>query len=88
MAVERSRQFKGYTLKVDESGVHALHRGAEIGHLFAPEGVIESVAVQPKHQEKGLASAMLQFGRQHRPIAHDIESNMTASGYGWAKANP
>ena len=88
MPVEQSRQFKGYTLRHSPSGVTAFHKDAEVGHLYAPEGVIENVAVHPKHQERGLATAMLKFGRQFRPIAHDLESNMTPSGHAWAERNP
>ena len=88
MAIERGRQFKGYTLLHTEGGVRALHKDAEVGRLDVYDGVISNVEVQPKHQEKGIATAMLKYGRERQPIAHDQESNMTAAGYQWAKANP
>ena len=86
----RSRQFKGYTLNVVDDGVRAVAKtGEHVGYLIVrPNNVIEDVAVDAKHQEKGIASAMLKFGRQFRPIEHDLESNMTPSGHGWAQANP
>lgn len=88
MAIERSRQFKGYTLEHIPSGVVARKGDTEVGRLDVHDGVIQNVRVDPKHQEKGVATAMLKFGRERQPIAHDQESNMTASGYQWAKVNP
>jgi hypothetical protein len=86
--IEKSRQFKAYLLTVGEGGVTATHKGEKVGHLNVIGGVVDDVAVEPKHQEKGLATAMLHFGREHMPIAHNIESNQTPSGRLWAKAVP
>ena len=88
MSAEQSRQFKGYVLQHGESGVTAWLKDQKVGHLNVIDGVVDDVAVEPKHQEKGIATAMLQFGRQVRPISHNTEANQTPSGRMWAQAVP
>lgn len=88
MAIEQSRQFKGYLLQNSPTGVTAWHKEQQIGHLNVIDGVVDDVAVEPKHQEKGIATAMLKFGREHRPISHNTEANQTPSGRMWAQAVP
>ena len=88
MSAEQSRQFKGYTLKNTPEVVSAWHKDTQVGEMYVPKGTIKFIGVDPKHQEKGIASAMLKFGRQFRPIEHDLEANMTPSGRLWAQANP
>jgi GNAT superfamily N-acetyltransferase len=45
-------------------GTFALLIMDNLGHLGAPSGVVEDVAVSPQMQKKGIGRAMMQFARE------------------------